>query len=303
MRTTHVLRGEDWLPSVPVHLQLFKMFGFEAPNYAHLGLIMIVDDNGTKRKISKRKDQDFAVKHFREIGMPEVPMQEYLMTIANSNFEGWREQNPDSPLSDFNFSFEKIGSSPLFDKSKLFNISKNYISKLSAVEVYNNLYKWAKEYDQDFFKLIDNNKDYTISILNIEREQKKPRKDFGCYSEIKNHIWYMYDELFKDVKYEWQNITDIDEIKKILNTYIEKYYDINDDKDTWFNKMKLLSDELGYASNVKDYKNNPDGYKGSIVDISMVIRVALTTKSMTPDLYEIMKILGVDIINKRISSL
>ena len=303
MRTTHVLRGEDWLPSVPVHVQLFNMFGFELPNYAHLGLIMIVDDNGTKRKISKRKDKDFAVRHYHAIGMPEVPLQEYLMTIANSNFEGWREQNPDAPLSDFEFSFDKIGSSPLFDKSKLFNISKNYISKLSALEVYDNLYKWAKEYDQEFLNLIEKNKEYTISVLNIEREQKKPRKDFGCYSEIKSHIWYMYDELFKDVNYEWQNITDIDEIKNILNIYIEKYYDINDDKDTWFNKMKLLSDELGYASNVKEYKNNPDNYKGSIVDISMVIRVALTSKSMTPDLYEIMKILGIDIINKRINSL
>lgn len=303
MRTTHVLRGEDWLPSVPVHIQLFNMFGFELPNYAHLGLIMIVDENGSKRKISKRKDQNFAVRHFHEIGMPQLPMQEYLMTIANSNFESWRESNPNAPLIDFDFSFSKIGSSPLFDQSKLLNISKNYLSKLSAKEVYDNLYDWALKYDSDFASLISQYKEYTINILNIEREQKKPRKDFGCYSDIKPYIWYMYKELFKDVNYEWQNINNIDEIKSILNKYIDSYYDINDDKDTWFNKMKLLAEEFGYATNIKDYKNNPSGYKGSIVDISMVIRVALTSKSMTPDLYDIMQLLGIDTIKERINKL
>lgn len=303
MRTTHVLRGEDWLPSVPVHIQLFNMFGFELPNYAHLGLIMIVDENGSKRKISKRKDQNFAVRHFHEIGMPQLPMQEYLMTIANSNFESWRESNPNAPLIDFDFSFSKIGSSPLFDQSKLLNISKNYLSKLSAKEVYDNLYDWALKYDSDFASLISQYKEYTINILNIEREQKKPRKDFGCYSDIKPYIWYMYKELFKDVNYEWQNINNIDEIKSILNKYIDSYYDINDDKDTWFNKMKLLAEEFGYATNIKDYKNNPSGYKGSIVDISMVIRVALTSKSMTPDLYDIMQLLGIETIKERINKL
>ena len=303
MRTTHVLRGEDWLPSVPVHIQLFNMFGFELPNYAHLGLIMIVDENGSKRKISKRKDQNFAVRHFHEIGMPQLPMQEYLMTIANSNFESWRESNPNAPLIDFDFSFSKIGSSPLFDQSKLLNISKNYLSKLSAKEVYDNLYDWALKYDSDFASLISQYKEYTINILNIEREQKKPRKDFGCYSDIKPYIWYMYKELFKDVNYEWQNINNIDEIKSILNKYVDFYYDINDDKDTWFNKMKLLTEEFGYATNIKDYKNNPSGYKGSIVDISMVIRVALTSKSMTPDLYDIMQLLGIETIKERINKL
>ena len=305
MRTTHVLRGEDWLPSVPVHLELFNMFGFKLPEYAHLGLVMIVDKEGTKRKISKRKDQDFAIKHFREIGMPEAAMQEYLITIANSTFEGWRDNNLDKDISEYKFDFSKIGSNPLFDYSKLLNISRNYISKLSAVDVYNNLLDWSKEFDVDFYNLISKNKDYTINILNIEREQAKPRKDFACYSEIKSYIWYMFDELFNayDKEYEWQNITDISEIKNIMNTYVSKYYDSNDDKDTWFSKMKVLATELGYAANVKDYKNNPDNYKGSIVDISMVVRVCLTTKSMTPDLYDIMKLLGVERIKERINIL
>ena len=305
MRTTHVLRGEDWLPSVPVHLELFNMFGFKLPEYAHLGLVMIVDKEGTKRKISKRKDQDFAIKHFREIGMPEAAMQEYLITIANSTFEGWRDNNLDKDINEYKFDFSKIGSNPLFDYSKLLNISRNYISKLSAEIVYNKLVDWSKIYDLDFYNLISKYKEYTINILNIEREQAKPRKDFACYSEIKSYIWYMFDELFNncDKNYEWQNITDIDEIKNIMNVYISKYYDSNDDKDTWFSKMKELANELGYAANVKDYKNNPDNYKGSIVDISMVIRVCLTTKSMTPDLYDIMKLLGVDRIKDRISIL
>ena len=303
MRTTHVLRGEDWLPSVPVHLELFNMFGFKLPEYAHLGLVMIVDKEGTKRKISKRKDQDFAIKHFREIGMPEAAMQEYLITIANSTFEGWRDNNLDKDINEYKFDFSKIGSNPLFDYSKLLNISRNYISKLSAEVVYNKLVEWSKVYDLDFYNLISKYKDYTINILNIEREQAKPRKDFACYSEIKSYIWYMFDELFNsyEKKYEWQNITNIDEIKNIMNVYISKYYDSNDDKDTWFNKMKELANELGYAANVKEYKNNPENYKGSIVDISMVIRVCLTTKSMTPDLYDIMKLLGVDRIKDRIN--
>ena len=303
MRTTHVLRGEDWLPSVPLHLELFDMFGFERPKYAHLGLIMIVDSNGTKRKISKRKDKDFAVKHYHEIGMPSYAMQEYLMTIANSNFEAWREENKDKPIEEFPFDFAKIGSSPLFDYSKLVNISKNYISTLSAKEVYDNLYTWCDEFDKDFLELITKYKDYTIDVLNIEREQEKPRKDFSCYSEIKSYIWYMYDELFSDVTYEWQNINDIKEINTILKTYIDKYYDINDDKDTWFSKIKLLCDELGYASNIKDYKKNPDSYKGSVVDVSMVIRVAMTTKKATPDLYDILKLLGTDRIKTRIDKI
>ena len=303
MRTTHVLRGEDWLPSIPLHLQLFEMFDYDAPKYAHLGLIMIIDQNGTKRKISKRKDLDFAVKHYKEIGMPKAAMQEYLMTIANSNFEGWRDVNKDKSLDDFKFDFSKIGSNPLFDYSKLVNISKNYLSRLSAREVYDNLCDWSKEFDNDFYDLITKYKDYTINILNIEREQKKPRKDFACYSEIKSYIWYMYDEIFniENKIYDYQNIKDKNEIAKVLNTYFDKYYNSNDDKDTWFNNMKLACEELGYCSNMKLYKENPGDYKGSIADFSMVLRVALTTKSTTPDLYEIMKLLGNNRIKNRIT--
>ena len=303
MRTTHVLRGEEWLSSLPVHVQLFKIFGFKIPKYAHLGLVMKIDEDGTRRKLSKRKDPEAAVSYYHEKGIPVEAVKLYLMTIANSNFEAWYTANPDKTIDDFKFDFKKMSASgSLFDIDKLINISKNYISRLSADVVYANLLNWANEFDTDFAKLLEKYKEYSTNILNIEREQKKPRKDYESYSSIKSQIWYMYDELFNEYKkeYEWQNISDLQEIKNILNVYFDKYYDESDDKETWFNKMKMVANEFGYASEVKEYKNNPDSYKGHIGDISMIIRVALTTKSMTPDLYEIMKLLGKERINKRI---
>lgn len=306
MRTTHVLRGEEWLSSLPVHVQLFKIFGFKLPKYAHLGLVMKIDEDGTRRKLSKRKDPEAAVSYYHEKGIPVEAVKLYLMTIANSNFEAWYTANPDKTIDDFKFDFKKMSASgSLFDIDKLINISKNYISRLKAHVVYDNLLTWSKEFDIEFADIIEKYKDYTINILNIEREQKKPRKDYDSYSSIKSQIWYMYDELFNqyEKEYEWQNINNLDEIKNILNTYFSKYYNIEDDKETWFNKMKELASSLGYASEVKEYKENPDKYKGHIGDISMVIRVALTTKSMTPDLYEITKLLGLERINKRINNL
>lgn len=306
MRTTHVLRGEEWLSSLPVHVQLFKIFGFKLPKYAHLGLVMKIDEDGTRRKLSKRKDPEAAVSYYHEKGIPVEAVKLYLMTIANSNFEAWYTANPDKTIDDFKFDFKKMSASgSLFDIDKLINISKNYISRLKAQVVYDNLLTWSKEFDIEFADIIEKYKDYTINILNIEREQKKPRKDYDSYSSIKSQIWYMYDELFNqyEKEYEWQNINNLDEIKNILNTYFSKYYNIEDDKETWFNKMKELASSLGYASEVKEYKENPNKYKGHIGDISMVIRVALTTKSMTPDLYEITKLLGLERINKRINNL
>ena len=305
MRVTIVTRDDSYISSVPYHLELWNACGFKVPKFAHL-LPLNIKEGNTIRKISKRKDPEAAVSFYHEKGIPVEAIKLYFATIMNSNFEGWYLQNPDKSYRDFKFSFNKMSKSgPIFDLQKIINISKNYLSRLSAKEVYDNLLVWANKFDKEFANLITKYKDYTINILNIEREQKKPRKDFSCYSEIKSHIWYMYEELFdiENKNYEWQNIIDKEEIKNILDNYINKYYDANDDKNMWFEKMKLLANELGYASNTKDYKDSPDQYKGSIVDVSMVIRVALTTKSMTPDLYEIMKLLGVDEIKKRINSL
>lgn len=305
MHTTHVLRGEDWLSSIPVHIELFNKFGFELPKYAHLGLVMIVDENGTKRKISKRKDLDYSISNFEKRGFPEKALQEYLMTIANTNFEGWRQANQDKSVDEFEFSFSKVGSNPLFDMSKLINLSKNCISRMSANELYNNLTLWTKEYDINFFNILSKNKDYLLRVLNIEREQKKPRKDFSCYSDIKDLTWYMYPDMFKinNKEYEWQNIKDINLIKSILNDYINNYYNKNDDKQVWFNKIKALSEKYNFTSNIKEYKINPGNYNGTVTDIATIIRVAITKCSNTPDLYEILSILDDKEIVERINLL
>ncbi len=300
MRTTHVLRGEEWISSTPIHIELFNKFKFKIPRYAHLGLVMKVDENGVRRKLSKRKDPESQVSYYHQQGIPVEAIKLYLMTIANSNFEGWYDANKDKSIDDFKFDFKKVSlSGTLYDLSKLLNISRNYISRLSAIEVYDNLLTWAKEFDLEFANLITKYKDYTIAILNIEREQKKPRKDYESFGSIKNEIWYMYDELFTNLNYEFDKITDEDEISKILKLYINDYYDENDTKEEWFLKVQQLTDSLGYASNMKEYKENPDKYKGNVTDISTVIRVCLTTKNKTPDLYMLLKLMGKERILKR----
>ena len=295
MRTTHVLRGEEWLSSVPVHVQLFNILGFELPKYAHLGLVMKIDEEtGAKRKLSKRKDKEAAVSYYHEKGIPVEAVKLYLMTIGNSNFEEWLNQNPTASINDFKFSFNKMSASgSLFDLEKLINISRNYISRLSAEEVYNRALKYTEEFDKEFYNILKKYKDYSISMFNIERTIKKPRKDYTSFSDIKNYTWYMFDEFFsKEINYQFQTINDIEEIKKILTIYIDKYYNYEDDEQTWFEKVKELSNELGYAKEVKEYKENPDNYKGHVGDVSMVLRVALTSCSMTPNLYQIMKLFG-----------
>lgn len=304
MHTTHVIRGDEWLSSLPKHIQLFEMLGFKAPKYAHIAPLT-KNDNGTIRKLSKRKDPEAAVSYFTEDGVPKEAIMLYLATVANSNFEGWLDQNPNGKIEDFKFEFKKCSSSSgsLFDLPKIYNISKNYISRLTKEEVYDRTLEYATKYDEEFKDILEKYPEYSKDIFNIEREQKKPRKDYEKFSDVKGQVWYMYDELFDKYKdeygYDYQAITDKEEIKNIINTYIDKYYDENDDKETWFNKIKDLSDELGYASNMKDYKENPDNYKGSVADVSTVIRVSLTTRSQTPDLYEILRLLGKDRIKNR----
>lgn len=300
MRTTHVTRGDEWVSSLPIHQQLFQVFGFNPPKYAHLSPIL-KQEGETKRKLSKRKDPEAAMSYYAKLGIPIKAVHLYLMTIANTNFEQWYDQNKDKTLDDFKFDFKKISASgSLFDVEKLINISRNYISFLSAEEVYDNVYNWSSTYDPNLHELLEKYKEYTINIFSIERYQKKPRKDYESWSSIKKNIWYMYDELFTPNTYDFQKIKDHEEISKILTTYLDKYYQESDDKETWFNKIKDLTDELGYCSNMKEYKENPDKYKGSVADISTVIRVALTSSSMTPDLYEIMKLLGPNRIKSRI---
>ena len=308
MRTNVVIRGDEYVSSTNKHLQMFEMLGFEPVRYAHIAPLT-KNDEGTIRKISKRKDPEAKLLYYIEQGIPIEAVNLYLATITNSNFEGWLDQNPNGKIEDFKFDFKKCSSSSgtLFDLPKLLNISKNYISRLTKDEVYDATLEYAEKYDSELLEILKKYPDYSKDIFNIERQQKKPRKDYEKYSDVKGQIWYMYDELFdkyaSEYGYDYQAITDKEEIKNIINTYIDKYYDENDDKETWFNKVKELSESLGYASNMKDYKENPDNYKGNVADVSTVLRVALTTKSMTPDLYEIMKLLGKERIEKRILSI
>lgn len=302
MHTTHVIRGEDWLSSIPVHHELWQTLGFKEPKYAHTPLLMKIDEEGVKRKLSKRKDPEAAISFYDQEGIPVQAVCLYLMTVANSNFEEFLLHNKDKGIDDFVFDFKKMSKSgALFDVEKLKNISRNYLSTLKAIDIYDALVHFTQKYDEEFYRLITKYKEETISVLNIEREQKKPRKDFYAYGDIRNQIWYMYDELFEPKYYEWGTISDAKEILSILKVYIEKYWDETDDENTWFQKLKDLSEEFGYAREVKEYKQNPEFYKGHVGDISMVIRVALTSKAMTPNLYDIVSILGKNRIEKRIS--
>ena len=301
MGTNLVSRGDEWVASVPLHLQLFSVLGFKAPKYAHTAAMM-KQDGDSKRKLSKRKDPESAVSYYKEQGIPKDSVLEYLMNIANSNFEIWRKQNPDkSMINDFEFDLKKMGvSGALFDMVKMLDVSKNVISKLSAEEVYDAAYTWAEEFDEELKEMLSD-KEYSLKVLGIERGNAKPRKDIAKWSDVKDIIYYMYPNKFdKNHDGEYQKIQDKDEIEKIVKTYFEKYYDAQDDKQTWFNKMKDLAEEMGYCREVKEYKANPDAYKGHVGDISTVIRVKLTGKCNTPDLYEIMQVLGKEELLNRI---
>ena len=301
MRTTHVIRGDEWLSSVPLHLQLFQSLGFKAPKYAHIAPIM-KNDNGNKRKLSKRKDPEAAVSYYAEEGIPKEAVKEYLLNIANSTFENWRRANPDKTIEEFDLQLNKMSvSGALFDMIKLLDVSKIVISKMTAEEVYNNTLAWAKKYDEELAKILENNKEYSLKVLGIERGNKKPRKDIAKWSDVKENISYMYNELFEkdESEYPYQVINQKEDIDKILKLYINKYYDENDDKQTWFDKIKELAGEMGYAKEVKEYKANPEQYKAHVGDVSTVLRVALTKRTNTPDMYEIMQVLGKEEIEKR----
>ena len=255
------------------------------------------NDNGNKRKLSKRKDPEAAVSYYVEMGIPKEAVTEYLLNIANSNFENWRRANKDASIDDFKLEISKMSvSGALFDMVKLLDVGKTVISKFTAEEVYKMAVEWAKEYDKDLANILEKDKEYALKVFGIERGNKKPRKDIAKWSDVRENISYMYDEMFDSQKqtYDYQVINDKEEIKKILDLYINEYYDENDDKQTWFDKIKELSGRLGYAKEVKEYKENPDKYKAHVGDVSTVLRVALTARTNTPDMYEIMKILGKD---------
>ncbi len=303
MHTTLVTRSDEWLSSVPLHIQLFRILGFKVPKFAHTAPLEKTED-GARRKLSKRKDPEAAVSYYTEVGIPKEALKEYLMNIANSNFEIWRKQNPDKDMmKDFEFHLNKMGvSGALFDMVKLLDVAKGVISKFTAQEVYDFSYAWAEKFDPELKEMLDN-KEYSLKVLGIERGNAKPRKDIAKWSDVKNIIYYMYPEKFaNNTEFEYQKISDENEIKKIVAEYVNNYFDINDDKQTWFNKMKDLAEKLGYAREVKEYKANPEMYKGHVGDISTVIRVTLTGRANTPDLYEIIEVLGEKEVKDRLNA-
>ena len=250
MRTTHVIRSDEWLSSVPLHLQLFHELGFKAPKYAHISPIM-KNDNGNKRKLSKRKDPEAAVSYYKEEGIPVNAVKEYLLNIANSTFENWRRANPDKSIDEFDFQLNKMSvSGALFDMVKLLDIGKTVISKMTAEEVYENSIKWAEEYDKELLEML-HDKEYALRVFGIERGNKKPRKDISKWAEVKYNIEYMYDDKFysKEQEYQYQVIADKEDIEQILNLYIEKYYDDNDDKQAWCDKIKELANNVEFCIN------------------------------------------------------
>ena len=304
MGTTHVIRSDEWLSSVPLHLQLFMELGFKPPKYAHISPIM-KNDNGNKRKLSKRKDPEAAVSYYAELGIPSLAVKEYLLNIANSNFENWRKQNKQAPIEEFDFKLNKMSvSGALFDMVKLLDVSKIVISKMTAEEVYEKAIRWAQTYDEELYELLSKDKEYTLKVLGIERGNQKPRKDIAKWSDLKFNIEYMYNEEFEKVKnnYELQTINNKEDIRKILDLYAEEYFNIDDDKQTWFNKIKEVAGKMGYAKEVKEFKANPEQYKAHVGDVSTVIRIALTGRTNTPDMYEIMQVLGKEEVISRLKN-
>ena len=300
MHTTHVIRGDEWVSSVPLHIQLFELLGFEPVKYCHIAPITIKDkETGNIRKISKRKDPFFGVKYYEENGIPIEALHLYLATITNTNFEEWYLNNPEKSIGDFEFSFDKqaVGGTS-FDENKLVNLCKTYFSRKNGKEVYAETLEWAKKHDEEYAKLMEDNKDDLEKFFNIEKEGPRPRKDISKYSDVKEEFSYALDELFEKEKY-----SKLDSDKEYDVELIEKYVeDINLEQtnEEWFEGIKNFSIENGYAANNKEYKENPDKYKGNVGDVCEILRVIITGRRNSPDLYSIMQILGKERINKRI---
>ncbi len=298
MRTTIVIRGEEWIPSTALHLDLFEALGFEQVRYAHTPTMM-KNDNGSKRKLSKRKDPESAVSFFLEEGYPVDSVLEYLLTIINSDYELWRKANKDANWREFKVKLDKLNSSgALFDMVKLTDVSKEVIARMNTEELLNNVLVWSKQYDNELYELLNSDLDYARKVLGIERENvTKIRKDFAKYKDILPNIFYMYTALFNENITEGYNFDlkegkfTTEDVKVVIAEYL-KVYDASQDKETWFNAVKAMAETLGYCVNMKEYKANPEAFKGSIADVTGFIRVALTNKQNTPDIYAIMQVLG-----------
>ena len=298
MGTTHVIRGEEWLPSLAKHLQLFRYLGFKTPKYLHIAQIMRLDENGNKKKLSKR-DMGANMDDYTEMGYCPEAVCEYVMTLLNSNYEEWRMQNPDKPYTEFPFNIKKMSvSGCLFDFAKLSDVSKNVISRMDADTVTDYVTAWALEYDRPFGEILSNNRAMAKEIFSIGRGGKKPRKDLATWHDAKPYMGFFFDEYF-EIEAEYPEKFPKEDIKSVLNGFISSY-DTNDDMNVWFDKIKAIAEENGYTSDMKAYKASPDAFKGNVADVSMFLRLAVTGKINSPDMYSVMQILGKEKVEERI---
>ncbi len=301
MRTTHVIRGDEWLSSAPLHVQLFEMLEWEKPYFAHISPIMKIEGN-SKRKLSKRKDPEADVSFYHEQGYPSISVIEYLVNLVNSNFEDWRRENPTEPNTNFKVELERMSvSGAMFDIVKLTDMSKDIVAAMEAEEVYDMSLEWAKEYDSELWSLLSGDEQYGKRIFSIDRGGEKPRKDLAKWLDVKPTIFYFFDELFaRDVEngYNFPEAVPHEEARRLVSEYA-KVYTHADDKDKWFERVKEFCEAMGYSKDVKTFKKNPGVYKGHVGDVTGVIRVAVTNRKNTPDLYEIMQVMGEKKVRER----
>lgn len=299
MRTTHVVRGDEWLPTLPFHIQLFKALEFKLPKYVHIGPLMKMDGN-SKRKLSKRKDPELALTFYKAEGFPVEAVYEYIMTLLNSNYEDWRRANPTAPATDFKFSAKKLNpAGNLFDYAKLTDVSKNEISKMDADKVYRLLTQWAEEFDPDFADKLTADPVFTTSILAIGRGGKKPRKDLATWKEAKPYMGFFFDDYYTKPVYD--STFDKNVIADVLTRFLNAF-DIQDDSAAWFDKVKEITTAIGFTTDMKAYKANPEAFPGTVADVSSFIRLAVTGKTNSPDLYTVMQILGYEKTTDRIKA-
>ena len=300
MRTTHVVRGDEWLATLPSHIQLFGALGFKLPKYVHIGPLMKMDGS-SKRKLSKRKDPELALTFYKAEGFPVKAVYEYIMTILNSNFEDWRRANPDADATEFQFSPKKLNpAGSLFDYAKLTDVSKNVISRMDAETVYGLLLEWAQEFDPDFGAKLAADRDYAVSILAIGRGGKKPRKDLAVWKEAKDYMGFFYDEYLDKPVFDAR--FDSTTVKTVLEKFLDSYNPA-DDSGTWFDKVKSITEEIGFTTDMKAYKADPTAFSGTVADVSTFIRQAVTGKTNSPDLYTVMQILGENRTRSRIRAI
>ena len=305
MRTTTVIRGEEWISSLPIHVELFEAMGWKAPNYAHLPVIMKLDEKGNKRKLSKRLDSEAAVSYFLEDGYPAEALIMYLMTIANSNFEEWIFAHKFEHMEEFEFSFSKMSlEGALFDIGKLNFFAREILAKKNKEEIYSMAVEYASKHNKELLDLINRDPEFFKEIMNIEREKENPRKDYEKFGNLPELIGFFYKENYDKIlanplpfneKFSKETVVEVLEA-------LRDGLDLNVDEQSWFALMKEIGGKHGFAGNNKEYKANPEAFKGAIGDVAEILRITLTGKKNSPNLYYVMKVLKKDECDRRINS-